>query len=221
MGSQMINIVVVDDHEIIREGLVQLLQKNSHIKVIGQAENGMEAVKLCCELKPDIIIMDIGMPLLNGIDAARQILARNSGRTKVIILSMYADDDTVMRSIETGVSGFILKTGASKELLEAVFIVEKNETYLTPQVSSKVMSHIQSKTKTKEGKSGGLTSKEKHVLQLIAEGRSTKDIAKILNVSFHTAKTHRNNLMRKLNLHSVASLTQYSIENKLISSNKP
>jgi len=217
----MINIVVVDDHEIIREGLVQLLQKNSHIKVIGQAENGMEAVKLCCELKPDIIIMDIGMPLLNGIDAARQILARNSGRTKVIILSMYADDDTVMRSIETGVSGFILKTGASKELLEAVFIVEKNETYLTPQVSSKVMSHIQSKTKTKEGKSGGLTSKEKHVLQLIAEGRSTKDIAKILNVSFHTAKTHRNNLMRKLNLHSVASLTQYSIENKLISSNKP
>jgi len=210
----MINIIIADDHEIIREGLAQILDKSHNIKVVGLAKDGMEAVDMCSKLNPDIIIMDIGMPVLNGIDASRQIIMENK-RTKIIILSMYADDNTVMRALESGVSGFLLKNGPGKELIEAIYAVDNRKSYLTPEVSSKMLENFQNKNTRQRNKLETLTQKEKHVLQLIAEGYTTKEIANLLKISFHTAKTHRNHIMEKLDLHNVADLTRYALANNL------
>jgi DNA-binding NarL/FixJ family response regulator len=213
------NILIADDHEIVREGLTQLLDKIPYAKVIGQAKNGMETVNMCNKLKPDIIIMDIGMPVLNGIEATRKILAKNK-YTKVIILSMYMDNDTVMSALEAGISGFVLKNDTSRELIEAVNAVVRRKSYLSPEISSKILERIQNKNIRKRSNLYTLTHREKHILQLIAEGYTTKEIANLLNISFHTAKTHRNHIMEKLELHSVAELTKYALSNKITSSEK-
>ncbi len=210
----MIRVIIADDHNIVREGLVQILEKGRNIKVIGQAKDGLEAAKLCNKLRPEVIIMDIGMPVLNGIEATRQILAKNK-YTRVIILSMYTDDDIVLRALDAGVAGFVQKSGVGRELIEAVHAVASRKSYLTPEISLKVLEHLH-REKTEKDKTDTLTKRERHILQLIAEGRTTKEIATLLNISFHTAKAHRNNIMKKLDLHSVAGLTRYAIENKLI-----
>lgn len=211
----MIDVIIADDHEIVREGLAQILGKSHNIKVVGQAKDGMEAVKMCNKLKPDIVIMDIGMPVLNGIEATKEIITKNR-YTKVIMLSMYTDDDTVIRALESGVSGFLSKNGASKELIEAMHAVTNGKSYLSPEVSTKVLEKIQRKKINKTDKLATLTKRERHMLQLIAEGYSTKEVANLLKISFHTAKTHRNHIMEKLNLHNVAALTQYALAKKLI-----
>lgn len=211
----MIDVIVADDHEIIREGLAQILGKSHNIKVVGQAKDGMEAVKMCDKLKPDIVIMDIAMPVLNGIEATKEIITKNK-YTKVIMLSMYTDDDTVIRALESGVSGFLSKKGASKELIEAMHAVTNGKSYLSPEVSTKVLENIQRKKIKKTDKLATLTKRERHMLQLIAEGYSTKEVATLLKISFHTAKTHRNHVMEKLDLHNVAALTQYALAKKLI-----
>lgn len=209
------SVLIADDHEIIRDGLAQILNKDPYIKVIGNAKDGMEAIKMCDKLKPDIIIMDIGMPILNGIDATKRIVAKNK-YTKVIILSMYCDDSTVMRAMQSGVSGFVSKKGASKELIDAIHVVADRKSYMSPEVSSQILESIRYYKDTKKrNKLDSLTKKERHILQLIAEGYSTKEIAKLLEISFHTAKTHRNHIMEKLNLHCTADLTRYALANKL------
>ncbi len=212
------SILIADDHEIVRDGLAQILNKNSDIKVIGQARDGMEAVKLCDKLKPDIVIMDIGMPILNGIEAAKRIIAKDK-YIKVIILSMYCDDTSVMRAVESGVSGFVTKKGASKELIEAIHAVAAKKSYMSPEVSSQIFENIRYHRDTKN-KLDVLTKAERHILQLIAEGYTTKEIANMLEISFHTAKTHRNHIMEKLDLHTVADLTRYALENKITLDNK-
>lgn len=214
------SILIADDHEIVRDGLAQILNKNSDIKVIGQARDGMEAVKLCDKLKPDIVIMDIGMPILNGIEAAKRIIAKDK-YIKVIILSMYCDDTSVMRAVESGVSGFVTKKGASKELIEAIHAVAAKKSYMSPEVSSQIFENIRYHRDTKKkNKLDVLTKAERHILQLIAEGYTTKEIANMLEISFHTAKTHRNHIMEKLDLHTVADLTRYALENKITLDNK-
>ncbi|MCP5045655.1 MAG: response regulator transcription factor [bacterium] len=215
MMAKLLRVLIADDHEIVREGLVQILTKNGGITVVGQAKNGLEAVKKCEALSPDIIIMDVGMPILNGIEAAAQITAKKPD-IRIIILSMHADDTTVMRALKSGVSGFVLKTGDSKELLEAIRTAGKRQSYLSPEVSATVLKSIQSPNTRKNRTLELLTKKEKHVLQLIAEGNSTKEIASMLQVSFHTVKTHRNHIMEKLAMHSVAELTRYAVDNKII-----
>lgn len=216
----MINIIVADDHMIIREGLVELLSRDISIKVVGQARDGMEAVELCTKLKPDMIIMDIGMPLLNGIDATK-LIRKRSKDTKIIILSMYNDNDTILRATESGISGFILKTGTSKELINAIYTISNKKMYFSPKISVKTIEKIQTKLSLhKSNMLDNLTMKEKHILQLIAEGHSTKKIANLLKVSFHTVKSHRNHLMEKLNLHNIANLTHYAFENRIITRNR-
>lgn len=214
----MIRVIIADDHEIVREGLKQILEKNTDIAVVGEAKDGMEAVNICKKLKPDIIIMDIGMPVLNGIEAAEEIFAKNpdDGGTRIIILSMYADDTAIMRSLDVGVSGFLLKTGDSKELVAAIRAVAKGQSYLTPGISAKVLECMRFKKYSPKTGLALLTLKEKHILQLIAEGKSTKEIANMFNKSFHTIKTHRNHIMEKLQLRSIAELTRFAIENKLV-----
>lgn len=211
----MTRVLIADDHDIVHRGLTFMLTtKAFNVKVIGHAKDGMEAVKMCDALKPDIIVMDIGMPKLNGIEAAKQILKKNS-YTRVIMLSMYDDDDTVMRALETGVSGYVLKNEIAKEIIEAVQAVANRGSYLSPGVSSKVLKSMKSKKDKRKSKFDTLTKKERHVLQLIAEGYSTKEIANLLEVSFHTAKTHRNHIMKKLEMHSTADLTRYALGKNL------
>jgi len=218
----MINIVVADDHEIVREGLVQILSKDPYINVVGQANDGMEAVKKCRRLKPQVLVMDISMPTLNGIEAAKQIITshQNTSITKIILLSMHTDNDTIMRAMDAGISGYLLKTGPAKELIEAIKTVAKGHSYLTPEISTKVMNLFQKNRTTPTSPAlDNLTPKERHVLQLIAEGHSSKEIAFLLHVSFHTVKTHRNHIMEKLELHNVAELTRFAVENKLTQPN--
>jgi len=213
--NKEIRLLVVDDHNLVREGVIRLLAEVPGFHVVGEARNGMEAVQVNKEKFPDIIVMDISMPMLNGLDAAERILKDNS-RARVIILSMHCDDITVTRALKIGVSGFLLKTAAGEELVEAVRMVSQKKTYLSPEVSARMMNISQSaEPPANKNSLQILTMKERHILQLIAEGNSSKGIADLLGVSFHTVKTHRNNLMEKLGLHSVADLTRYAIENKL------
>ena len=219
-GFVMTGVLIADDHDIVREGLAFIISsKYPYIKVIGQARDGLEAVKMCEKLRPALVIMDIGMPKLNGIDAAKQILKKNND-IKVIILSMFDDDTSVMRALEAGVSGYVLKSESCMEIIDAVHAVTKGKSYLSPVISSQVVKHFQIRNARDKSQLDILTKKEIHVLQLIAEGYSSKEIANLLNVSFHTVKTHRNHLMEKLELHSVADLTRYALAHNLIAAKR-
>lgn len=222
--DHVFNIIVADDHEIIRDGIVRILSRTNDYKVVGYARDGMEAVKLCEQLNPHIVIMDIGMPILNGIEATEQILSHNPS-IKIIVLSAYEDESTITRALKTNISGFILKSGASEELIRALNACVKGHSYLSPKVSAHMMKALKSQstsnnTNKKQIKSKidtltQLTRKEKHILQLIAEGMSSKEIANLLDISFHTVKTHRNHIMEKLELHNVSELTRYALVNNL------
>jgi DNA-binding NarL/FixJ family response regulator len=211
----MARVLIVDDHEIVREGLALMLAQNPGIKIVGQAKDGMEAVALCERLKPDIVVMDIAMPLLNGIDAAGQITEKFS-HIDVIVMSMYDDDATVMRALKAGISGFVLKSGSVNELVQAIYSVKRNKSYFSPKISAAASIFARKNNKSRRRGLDLLTMKEKHILQLIAEGYSSKEIATLLNVSFHTVKTHRNNIMEKLDLRNAAALTRYALQNRLI-----
>ena len=204
-----ISVFLADDHKIIRDGLRSLLESQECMKVVGEAENGREALKLVNKLKPDVIIMDISMPDLNGIEATRQILTE-SPEVKVIALSMHSDRRFVIRMFRAGVSGYLLKDGAFGELVNAIEAVMDEGTYLTPKIAGILIKDLKNSANENSSLSV-LTAREREVLQLIAEGRSTKECADTLNVSIKTVETHRRQMMEKLEIHSIAELTKFAV----------
>ena len=210
-------ILLADDHEILRHGLRVLLEKESGIEVVGEAEDGRRAVDLVRTLKPGIVIMDLQMPILNGIEATRQILAADPA-CRVIFLSMSSDPIVVRQAIQAGARAFVLKDCAYDELLKAIVAVKKGEQYLSPKIVGVVLSDYVKQLNGGEGTPPSvLTSREYEVLQLLAEGRTSKEIAGILDVSVKTVDTHRQNLMGKLDLHSIAELTKFAIKEGITS----
>ncbi len=212
-----VRIILAEDHRITREGLVNLLQERPDMEVVGEAENGREAVRLARELSPDLVIMDVTMPDLNGIDATR-IITSGSNNTKVIALSMYSDKQFVQGMIQAGASGYLLKDCAFEELVSAIQAVIQGDTYLSPGIAGIVVQDYLTKLTTDRSSADTvLTNREREVLQLIAEGNSTKEIASRLNVSVKTVETHRRQIMEKLGIFSIAELTKYAIREGLTS----
>ena len=212
--SHAIRIILADDHAMMREGLRSILESELGYSVIAQAGNGRETVQLVKTHAPDLVIMDISMPGLNGIEATRQILQDAPG-TRVIALSMHADKRFVGEMLSAGACGYLLKQSAMDELQQAIQTVMAGKTYITPEIAGVV---IQEYVQMKKGADREeLTAKEREVLQLIAEGLSTKEIALKLSVSVPTIETHRQHIMAKLHLHTVAELTKYAIRTGLTS----
>ncbi len=212
-----IKIILADDHQIVRQGLRTLLSLEADMKVVGEAHNGFQTLKLAQELAPDVIIMDISMPDLNGIEATRQILAK-SRQIKIIALSMHSDSLFVTNMLKAGARGYLLKDCALEELVQAIRTVVRETTYISPAVSEAL---IKDCANIWGGESISaqviLTTREREVLQLMAEGKTTLQIAHTLGVSTKTVEAHRKQLMNKLGLHSVAELTKYAIRQGLTS----
>lgn len=212
-----IRIIIADDHTLMREGLRSILENELHLHVVGQADTGRSAVELTRRLKPDVVIMDISMPDLNGVEATRQILSINPS-TKVIALSMHADKRYVSAMLSAGASGYLLKHSAVDELYRAICMVSENKTYVSAEVAGVVVQdYIRHLKNGKGADTKPLTAKEREILQLIAEGHTMKDIAGRLNVSVPTIETHKQHIMEKLNLHTIADLTKYAVREGLSS----
>lgn len=212
-----IKILLADDHRLLREGLRSLLEEQPDMRVVGEAENGKAAVQLAAKLMPDIIIMDISMPGLNGIDATQQILSICT-KSKVIALSMHTERRTVVEMINAGASGYLLKDCAFEEVVQAVRAVASDSTYLSPKIAEIVIKdYVHRIPKDELSSLSGLTAREREVLQLLSEGKKTKEIADILRVSIKTAESYRQHLMVKLKIHSIAELTKLAIREGLTS----
>jgi DNA-binding NarL/FixJ family response regulator len=208
-------VMLADDHKMIRDGLRALLEKQGNVEIVGEAADGQSAVQLARKLSPDVVVIDIGMPDLNGIEATRQISALKC-KPKVIGLSMHADRRYVAQMLKAGASGYILKDNAFEELSKAIQTVMKGHSYLSPQVAGTVVNEFKRTAKDDDGSAFSLlTKREREVLQQIAEGCSTKEIAGALSVSVKTIETHRRQIMEKLDLHSVAELTKYAVKEGL------
>jgi two-component system response regulator NreC len=212
-----IRIILADDHKIIRDGLRSLIDKDPGMEVIAEAEDGRTAVRLALNLVPDVVVMDIAMPALNGIEAASQIIAALP-KAKVIALSMHADKRYVVEMLKAGASGYLLKDSAFEELAHAIKTVLEGRTYLSPLVTEILIDdYLHLSQQADQSVFTILSSREREVLQLLAEGNSTAQIAERLHVSIKTVETHRQHIMNKLNLHSVAELTKYAIREGLTS----
>jgi len=212
-----VRLILADDHKIMREGLRALLAKQKEIELIAEADSGRGVIELCAQLHPDVVVIDISMPDLNGIDAARQI-TRQAPDIKVIALSMHSDKKYVKEMLAAGASGYLLKDAAFEELGMAIATVLKNKTYLSPQITDTVVKDYVNEHVPKDSiVSTALSAREREVLQLIAEGKSTRDVAATLYVSVKTVETHRKQIMDKLGLNSIAELTKYAIREGLTS----
>jgi DNA-binding NarL/FixJ family response regulator len=212
-----VRILIADDHKILREGLKSLLEKQPEFAVVAEAQDGLSAISAAKKHKPDIAILDIGMPDLNGIEVTRRIRSEMT-ETRVIALSMHADRRFVMGILEAGANGYLLKDSAFAELITAVTAVAKGKMYLSPSIAETVVKNSLEKLDRKEeGSSVLLSGREREVLQMIAEGKSTKEIALKLFVSTKTVETHRKQIMDKLNIRTVAGLTKYAIREGLTS----
>ncbi len=212
-----LRILLADDHKIVRDGLRNLLEKDPDILVVGEAEDGREALQLARALSPDVVVMDIAMPELNGIEATRQILAEAQG-VKVVALSMHSDKRYVSEMLKAGASGYLLKDCAFEELITAIRTIAKGKIYLSPGIAGVVLEdYIRKGAKTDASVFSLLSDREREVLQLMAEGKTTKEVAAHLNVSVKTVETHRMHIMTKLDIHSIAALTKYAIREGLTS----
>ncbi len=212
-----IRILLVDDHQIVRDGLRTLIEKEVGMEVVGEARNGREGLKLTRKLLPDVVIMDITMPDMNGIDATRSILEEHPD-IKVIALSMHSDRRLISGMLEAGASGYLLKDSAFEELARAVHAVVTHQTYLSPSITDIVIKRFIGKsTSVERSVFTDLTKREREVLQLLVEGMSTKEVASSLNVSVKTIETHRANIMDKLDIHSISELVKYAIREGLTS----
>ena len=207
----MLRVLLADDHPVVREGLRALLESHG-LSVVGEAENGREAVELARTMKPDVAILDIGMPELNGLDALRAI-RRDAPNLRTVLLTIHDDDAYVMEGRRLGALGFVLKSEAGAELLNAVQAAVNGRTYLSPRLSSNVVEALAAGI---EPVASHLTDREREVLQLISEGQTTKEVAVTLGISIKTAGTHRTNIMRKLGVHETAGLVRYAIRQGLI-----
>jgi two-component system, NarL family, response regulator NreC len=210
-----IQVLIADDHQIVREGLRSLLEKEPGIKLVGEAEDGRQTLRLARELTPDVIIMDVAMPDLNGIEATRQIVAEFP-TIKVIALSMHDDRRFVLNMIKAGAKGYLLKDNTFKDLAKAIRVVVTNKTYLSSEIADIVVKDYLATSTSQESSAFYLLSpREREVLQLIAEGKTTNQIGEHLHVSIKTAETHRSQIMAKLKVKGVAELTKYAIREGL------
>jgi DNA-binding NarL/FixJ family response regulator len=206
-----LRILIADDHEVVRAGVRSILEHQPDCEVCAEAVSGLETVALAQKLKPDIVVMDITMPDLDGLEAARQILKSLPG-TEVLVLSMHESTELVRSILEAGAHGYILKSDAGRELAAAVQALRRHETFFTSKTAQIAVRALQSKGPSDER----LTPRERQVLQLLAAGRSNKEAASALGISVQTVESHRANIMRKLDLHSIADLVHYAVRNKLV-----
>jgi DNA-binding NarL/FixJ family response regulator len=213
-----IRILLADDHTVVRKGLRLLLESQAGFKVLADAANGREAVALADEHRPDVVVMDVAMPTLNGIEAARQILSKLP-QTAVVFLSMHADESYVLRALKAGARAYLLKDSAEHDLIHAVQAVSEGKAFFSPAISKMLVEDYmrQMQERKVEDSYELLTTREREVLQLLAEGKNNKDVANILNLSLYTVETHRGNIFQKLNLHSGAELILYAIRKGVIS----
>jgi len=210
-------ILIVDDHGIVREGLKSLLQSQTDMEVVGEGEDGQVAVELAEQLSPDMVIMDMSMPNLNGIEATRLIL-QHRPNTKVIILSMHSDRHIVKETLEAGASAYVLKSNLFDEMLRALETVAEGGRYLSPRITDVVIDdYVGDSTEDKSAKTPKLTSRERQIVQLVAEGKTIKEIAHILHISPKTADSNRRQIMNKLGFSSMAELTKYAVREGLTS----
>jgi DNA-binding NarL/FixJ family response regulator len=211
-----ISVLLVDDHTVVRQGLRALLQVEEDIEVAGEAENGRQAVAMAKKDPPDVVVMDIAMPLLNGLEATRQIL-KNQTNTKVLVLTSYGDDDCVSQLMRAGAAGYLIKQTAANDLLKAIREVHRGNAFFSPAIAKRLRDQCRDAFSTGKPMAGGdLTSREAEVLQLIAEGFSNKQIAAELGISIKTVEKHRQQVMNKLNIHDVAGLTRYAISKGMV-----
>jgi len=210
---------VADDHEIVRKGLRSILEEQPGWEVTGEASDGREAVDKVRSLRPDISVVDVGMPGLNGLEATRQML-RNDPETKVLILTMHESDPLIREVLDAGARGYLLKSDASRDLVSAIDAIRRNKTYFTARVAQMVLDgYLDKKPRTPteaELPTSRLTPRQREIVQLLAEGKSSKEVAVALGLSVKTAETHRANIMRRLNCHSVSELVRYAIRNNII-----
>lgn len=218
----MLRILIADDHEVARRGIRSVLEAHAGWEVCGEAKDGRDAVELAASTKPDLVLLDIGMPNLNGLEAARQILATNSD-IAILIVTMHDSDHVIREVLRAGARGFLLKSDAGRDLVAAVDALQRQRTFFTTRVSQMVLDGFLNREKDTpdfgndlDHSGEVLTAREREVIQLLAEGRTSKEVAVTLNLSVKTAETHRTNLMRKLGLHSVADLTRYAVRNGIV-----
>jgi DNA-binding NarL/FixJ family response regulator len=217
-----LRILIADDHEVVRRGLCNLLQAREDWEVCGEATDGREAVEKASQLKPDIVILDIGMPNLNGLAATRQLARTNC---KIIVLTITDSDQVIREALDAGARGFVLKSDAARDLVSAVEALQRNRMFFTPRVNDLVLSGYLNKGRLASDDAiprlPTLTVREREVIQLLAEGKSSKEVASLLNLSTKTAETHRSNIMRKLELHSIRDLVVYAVQNNIIQVQTP
>jgi DNA-binding NarL/FixJ family response regulator len=215
-SSSKIRVLIADDHDIVRAGIRHLLSQSEEIEVVGEAVDGRVALQMAEELTPDIIIMDIAMPNLNGMDAAAQIARRQTAG--IIIMSMHEEVDYVVRALEAGVRGYLLKETAQQDLVKAVRVVHEGGTYFSPGIEA-ILAEDPGRQLRERGLSDSyamLTEREREILQLIAEGKSNKEAASVLGLSPYTIETHRTHIMQKLGLHNTAEIVLYAVRKKVV-----
>jgi DNA-binding NarL/FixJ family response regulator len=213
-------ILLADDHEVVRAGLRALLEEQNGWEVVAEAVDGRDAVDKASKLKPDAVVIDIAMPSLNGLEAVRQII-KAVPHTKVLVLTMYDSDPLIQQVLQAGARGYLLKSDAGRDLVSAIDALRRNKTFFTPKVSQMVLEGYLDKSPREreaegEPESLRLTSRQREIVQLLAEGKSSKEVAAVLGLSVKTAETHRANIMRKLDCHSVTELVRYAIRNHII-----
>ncbi|MGD0774515.1 MAG: response regulator transcription factor [Candidatus Solibacter sp.] len=212
-----IRILLADDHTIVRKGLRMLLESHEGFRVVAEAADGREAVALAEQHRPDIVVMDLAMPVLNGIEAARQICSGDT-HSAIVFLSMHSDEGYVLKALKSGAKGYLLKDSAEHDLINAVETVSEGKAFFSPAISKMLVEdYVQQMREQKvEDSYDLLTTREREVLQLLAEGRSNKEVATVLDLSLHTVETHRSHIMQKLNLHSGAEMILYAIRKGVI-----
>ena len=218
-----IRVLIADDHDLVRAGIRAILNQSPDIKVVGEAGDGRETLRLVEELDPDILLLDVSMPEMNGLEVAAN-LQRSRSRTRVLFLSMHANEHYAVQALKLGASGYLLKRATTGELELAIRCAQKGEIFLSPALSSKVLTDYvvrpknDPKTESVADPYESLTSRQREILQLIVEGCSTKEIAKKLGIAYNTASVHRSNLMDRLDIHDLASLVRYAIEAGIVTS---
>jgi two-component system response regulator NreC len=217
MDIMKTRILLADDHVVIRSGLRMLLEKRDDLQVVGEADDGRQAVDLADKLLPDVAVIDVSMPNLNGIDAAKQIAARHP-KTAIVILSMNSDETYVLRALKSGAKAYLLKDSAEADLIAAVRAVRDGKSFFSPAVSRTLLEDYTRQLQQRgiEDSYELLSAREREILQLIAEGQSNKDIAAFLNLSLHTVETHRTHILQKLNVHSIPELILYAVRKGII-----
>ncbi len=220
MAMKNVRILVVDDHEFIRQGLRAVIEKQPGWEVVGEAVTGREAIALAEQHNPDVVVMDVSMPDMNGLEATAQLL-RSRPQIKVLVLSMHDSEQIVRQVLASGARGYMLKSDAGRDLVTAIDSLTEGRPFFTPKISELLLSGYLRQTEAgrqeKSEEPNPLTVRETEILQLLADGRSNKEIAGLLNISARTVETHRRNLMSKLNLHSIADVVRYAVKNRITS----